>query len=240
MTNVPSVRGWSRFVLRFLIIASWVLVLSIPAPSRADELKRAIRQLDQGRAEAALLTLSKLLERAGPSVAPGEKNLESLGVALLYRAVAEYQVGKPREARWSWQMAKQFFPDLEGMDLSSLGPANEFLKAQSVVEPEIQFGGPVHSSELPEGLTAPEKIHAPAPRYSEGSRSHGFTGIVRVSAVVREDGTLDDPRVVEPWPAPSLVYSTLDSLRQWRFRPAERVGVPIPIRYLIWINYKLE
>lgn len=233
-------RAWLRSVRRVRLIAACALVLSIPSPVRADALKRAIRQLEVGKAEAAYSTLSGLLDRAGPSVAPGEKNLKSLGVALLYRGVAEYQLGMTREARWSWQMARQFFPELERTDLSSIGAANDFFSTQSVIEPDVSIDGTGPARPLPEGLTAPEKTHSPPPRYSEGSRSHRFQGIVRVSAIVREDGTLDDPRVVEPWPAPSLVYSTLDVLREWRFRPAERAGVPVPIRYTIWINYKLE
>jgi TonB family protein len=224
---------------RSLAAIAVVLLLAGAGPTEAS-LQQAIRQLEKGKPEAALSTLTNLLDRVGPSVAPGRENMESLGAVLLYRAVAEYQLERLRDARWSWRMALIFFPDLATMDISSLGPAGDFLRGQAVGEPEIVLDAATQPRDLPADLTAPEKIRSPAPAYGVGARASGLQGTVRVFAIVREDGTLDAPRVEDPWPAPALVYSALEALRAWEFRPARRGGVPIAVGYVLAVNFKLQ
>jgi TonB family protein len=65
------------------------------------------------------------------------------------------------------------------------------------------------------------------PDYSEGAMSRGIEGRVDLHATVLGDGTVGSVRI-RKWLDPELEHAALAAVRQWRFRPATRNGVPIP------------
>ena len=82
-----------------------------------------------------------------------------------------------------------------------------------------------------EGRTTPPEAADAArnrrPNYPEASRRRGEQGVVRVELLVDPSGRVVDVRVLE-----SSGFSTLDAeavktVRDWRFRPAQRAGVPV-------------
>ena len=82
-----------------------------------------------------------------------------------------------------------------------------------------------------EGRTTPPEAADAArnrrPNYPEASRRRGEEGVVRVELLVDPSGRVVDVRVLE-----SSGFSTLDAeavktVRDWRFRPAQRAGVPV-------------
>lgn len=64
------------------------------------------------------------------------------------------------------------------------------------------------------------------PLYPENARARRVTGVVRVYGVVRNDGYLEDMKVLES-PDPELSAATLEALRKWKYQPANCHGEPI-------------
>ena len=63
-------------------------------------------------------------------------------------------------------------------------------------------------------------------QYPLEARSGGVQGSVRIEFLIRPDGSIDKPRVLEG--PPELRDAATSSLRQWRYRPATRNGTPVP------------
>jgi len=215
-------------------------MLQASALRAEDAIARAIRQLEAGEPQKALATIESMLDRIGASVRDEPENLRALGSSLFYRAVAEYELDLQEDARWSWQMATLFYPGLSSTDFSSLGPIAEFFAANAPRKPDESIDLTVIGAHVPESVTPPEKISARAPQYGEGLRRSRAEGTVRVLAVVRKDGRLDSPTLLEPLAPAGFSYSSLEAMREWRFRPAEVAGAPVDSWYTMTVNFELR
>jgi protein TonB len=94
-----------------------------------------------------------------------------------------------------------------------------------------------------EGRTTPPEAADAArnrrPNYPEASRRRGEEGVVRVELLVDPSGRVVDVRVLE-----SSGFSTLDAeavktVRDWRFRPAQRAGVPVAGSITTAVHFRL-
>lgn len=99
---------------------------------------------------------------------------------------------------------------------------------------------------LPEGIlevggevSAPVKVHAPEPTYTEEARAARVMGVVILRTVVDADGTVRDVEVLKGLPL-GMTESAVETVRQWRFRPATRNGVPVPVYYNLTISFSLQ
>lgn len=209
----------------------------------ASKLDHAIRELGEGRPADALKTIEKVLDRIAPRIAPDRAGEEALAAALLYRAVAEFELGRKQEARWSWHMALIFRPELEELNLAPLGPAGLFLKEDAAREPEgVEAIPDDHRDDArlaSEGIHAPVRVSHVFPEYFEELRVQRVEGKVSVAAWVRLDGKLDSPRLVTVGAHPALVYSTLEAMRSWSFEPARRKGEPFVAWYSLEVRFEL-
>jgi len=81
----------------------------------------------------------------------------------------------------------------------------------------------------------PEAIVTVKPIYPEEARRAGITGGVMVMAHVREDGTVDDCRVVKS--IPELDAAAIAAVRQWRFKPAMSKGLPVAVPVAVPVKF---
>ena len=90
------------------------------------------------------------------------------------------------------------------------------------------FGEYVYVEELPEALT---KV---APDYPTDMKP-GVEATVIVQALVLENGTVGDVRVVQS--VPMLDEAAIASVRQWRFKPAMSKGAPVAVWVAIPVKF---
>lgn len=95
-----------------------------------------------------------------------------------------------------------------------------------------------------EGLTsAPEPLDTARnrrPNYPDASRRRGEQGVVRVELLIDGEGRVTNVRVVESSGFTALDNAAVEAVRDWRFRPARRGGVPVAGNITTSVHFRLE
>ena len=90
----------------------------------------------------------------------------------------------------------------------------------------------------PSTISPPTRIVYVKPEYSERARTAKAQGIVVLEAQIELDGRVCNPRVVRS--IPLLDQSAIDAVLQWRFTPAKRNGVAVPVITTMTVNFTLQ
>jgi TonB family protein len=89
------------------------------------------------------------------------------------------------------------------------------------------------------GIDAPVLLHEVKPIYTEDARRRAIEGDVMLEVVVRQDGTVGSLRVTRGLGA-GLDQKSVEAVRQWRFDPARRRGVPVDVVVEVAVTFKLR
>jgi len=80
------------------------------------------------------------------------------------------------------------------------------------------------------GVTAPQLIKSARPNYPAEAMSAKVQGFVRLEAVVQPDGTVGEVRVRRSLDRKfGLDESAVKALKEFRFTPGTKDGVPVPV-----------
>lgn len=77
------------------------------------------------------------------------------------------------------------------------------------------------------------------PLYTDDARKRAIEGNVVLEVVVRQDGTVGSLRVTRGLGA-GLDQKATEAVRQWRFGPARRQGVPVDVVVEVSVEFKLR
>jgi hypothetical protein len=110
--------------------------------------------------------------------------------------------------------------DLRGIRIASLEPADPFPGVPTAGDP---------------GVTAPKILKRVPPSYTRAAMIAKAQGV----AVLAVDGR-PVAILVKKAPHPDLAVQAVSCLRQWRFTPATKDGVPIAIRATMEVGFKLK
>jgi TonB family protein len=86
-------------------------------------------------------------------------------------------------------------------------------------------------------LSGPMALRKVDPKYPPELRDGHVEGEVILYAVIRADGTVDSIQLVKGID-PTLDANAMQALAQWKFRPAERQGVPVDIEAVVRIPFR--
>ncbi len=89
------------------------------------------------------------------------------------------------------------------------------------------------------GVSPPTILSRVEPQYSEEARKARYQGTVILEAIVRKDGTVDILHVVRSLGF-GLDENAIQALKQWRFRPGLKNGVPVDVALNIEVNFNLR
>jgi periplasmic protein TonB len=120
--------------------------------------------------------------------------------------------------------AAAFLPSVSGSELLPPPPP-----APPAPVAPIRVGG---------AIRAPQKIRDVAPRYPAIAQASKVQGVVILEAVIGEDGTVRDVRVLRGQPL--LDDAAADAVRQWRFTPTLLNGQPIPVVMTVTVSFRLN
>ena len=89
------------------------------------------------------------------------------------------------------------------------------------------------------GVSAPSVLYRVEPTYSEEARKAKYQGVVVLSAIVRRDGTIEILKVVRGLGL-GLDENAIQALKQWKFRPGMKNGIPVDVALNIEVNFSLR
>ncbi len=156
-----------------------------------------------------------------------------LAMTTTYHALALAGLGRGEEAVWDWQVAQQLYPRVAEVDLTRFGSTGAFL---SMHPPRT----PVRDSEASPRtgrFEPPVKVDAPLPEFPDGRAYRGLAVDVVVQLVIDVEGRPREPLILEAEGEPTLVWSTLEALKRWRFEPARRDGEPEAALYRLTASF---
>jgi len=82
-------------------------------------------------------------------------------------------------------------------------------------------------------------LYSPEPTYPQVARKAGWEGVVLVRALIAADGSVATVSVRDGSGCDILDEAALNSVRKWRFSPAQRGGVPITSFYDVKVRFRL-
>ncbi|MDX2227198.1 MAG: energy transducer TonB [Verrucomicrobiae bacterium] len=88
--------------------------------------------------------------------------------------------------------------------------------------------------------TGADYLRNPAPRYPEEARANRWEGVVMLLVGVSAQGRVDSISVESSSGHAVLDAAALKAVREYRFRPAEVMGVPVPCTLKVPIRFKLR
>ena len=97
-------------------------------------------------------------------------------------------------------------------------------------------GGPYRPGS---GIEPPRLLHEVKAEYTEDARRRGITGDVELEIVIRRDGSVGDVRVQQGLGA-GLDERAIAAVKQWRFAPAKRKGVPVDVLVEVAVEFTLR
>ena len=89
------------------------------------------------------------------------------------------------------------------------------------------------------GITPPAIVHEVKPDYTDEGRRRHIEGDVVLEIIVRSDGSVGNVKLVQGLGA-GLDQRAMDAVRQWRFSPAKRYGVPVDVIVEVAMEFKLR
>lgn len=101
-------------------------------------------------------------------------------------------------------------------------------KSKPVPSPILGVGGQVQRS---------KQIYAPLPLYPPLARQQRISGIVKLTAIIGRDGTVE--RLTAVSGNPLLIPSALDAVSKWRYSPTLLNGEPVEVLTEIDVHFTL-
>lgn len=86
-------------------------------------------------------------------------------------------------------------------------------------------------------LTGPSPLRKVDPKYPPALVDARVQGEVVLYAIIRKDGSVDSVQVLRSI-EPELDHNAAEALSRWRFRPAERNGVPVDLEAVVVIPFR--
>jgi protein TonB len=87
-------------------------------------------------------------------------------------------------------------------------------------------------------IRPPQKVSSPSPVYPPIARAAGVQGVVILEAVIGEDGSVRDLKVLRS--IPLLDAAAIAAVQQWRFSPSLLNGEPIAVVMTVTVGFSLR
>ena len=226
---------------QFLVLVS-SLVYCVAVPAAADptrewpqKVKKSAALLKAGEYDQSLRITDRIISEMVDLLGPGDGSMQSFGIVLTHKALANAGLGRFDDALWYWHMVLGLYPGLATADLSAYGAAGKFLKDNFLsppTEPRPTQNDPDISPAVP--------LRTRKPQFPRGAQAFGVEGHLIVDVVITPAGTVTYPRILKSLPVPTLSYVALEALRKWRFEPARKNGEPIASIFNLTVNYTLR
>ncbi len=88
-------------------------------------------------------------------------------------------------------------------------------------------------------VSPPFPTYNPEPPYTPKARHHKIQGTVTLMIVVNAQGNVTEAREVANALGDGLDQEAIETIKTWKFKPAIRGGVPVPVRVTVELTFRL-
>ena len=117
----------------------------------------------------------------------------------------------------------------EHLTVQMSGPMDLVIAAPGAGPARIVVGGNVQNAMV---------LKKVPPVYPESAKASGISGVVRIAAVIGNDGTVQSVSVLDG--PPELAAAATDAVRQWIYRPTLLNGSPVQVQTTVDVNFALN
>lgn len=126
---------------------------------------------------------------------------------------------------------------IEPIDPLAAVSSDLFVAAPPVLPPPVEPTGPVY---VVGDMTAPVKLYAPPPHYTEIARKGRLQGVVIVQAVIDKQGEVTSVKILKELPL-GLDQAAVEAIKRWRFEPARLAdGRAVIVYYTLTVKFELR
>jgi TonB family protein len=229
-------RSMRRFTI-FACATAMLLSTAVQAKDASEEfathLARIEKTIANGDYASAKRKAAKFEREMLDRIIAGPQVPEYLGeIAKLY-AIALAGIGEMDHAAWKWNTGVEFSSSLTDDDLADYGEVGEQLFKHLAIELEVLREDHQHS-----GVIAPPEVKKTVdPRYPRIQASLDLSCSLMVQVVIETNGTPHHPVIISSGGRPTLVYTSLNALRKWRFEPARTEAGPAAAFYVLTVRF---
>lgn len=87
-------------------------------------------------------------------------------------------------------------------------------------------------------VTPPLKLSGDGPVYTEEARLERVQGVAILETVIDETGSVTGIRMLKGLPF-GLDRAAVEAVKTWKFEPATRQGVPVPVYFIVTVNFRV-
>ncbi|MEO8195642.1 MAG: TonB family protein [Thermoanaerobaculia bacterium] len=210
--------------------------------NRGASIEAAIRAGKFKNADSAAGSLLRDMTR---KITGGPDAGRLLAMPLSLRALARVGLQRDSDALWDFQMAHALWPALERVRLSDYGPTGvrlaQIAEAAPLLPDDWTIAPGTEPTQPDEKITPPQAISKRDIDFPESLSRVMKSGQAVISLFIDREGRLNSPRINSGSAQNAVfLYSAMEGVRDWRFRPAMRSGEPVAVTYTLTVNYRLR
>jgi TonB family protein len=119
-----------------------------------------------------------------------------------------------------------------------LQPEQKFAPLDMPPMEAVLTPGAISPLKIVKGVTPPVPLNNIEAEFSDEARRAGFQGVVVVSIIVDAQGMPHNPRVMRSV-GMGLDEKAIEAVKKYRFKPAMKDGMPVPVMINVEINFRL-
>lgn len=196
-----------------------------------DYLVKNWTTLEDLRSREASLAVARQLGATGVILGTLTQNQGNIDLTLHLEGFGPTE--KEEDDIFAWRDRTTSFPVTQELYAALYKPGPNYTRSADKIpeEPGVFISGI-------SGVTQPECIYCPNPDYSDVARTAKFQGTVILSVVVTVEGQVKDIYVLKGAPF-DLTAQAIKATKNWRFKPGQKDGKPVPVRVSVETTFRL-
>jgi TonB family protein len=217
-----------------------------PAEARSLEAFSSVTlrvTLDQSGRVAEIRRMNNPFVNVAPGAPSDPIALQTAGEAMIRSAaaaVSQWQYDAPASGPISFNVSFGFRPQGETTARQDAGPPSpEFRSNPSALATVLTPDWPAAAGAVRVGgnVRTPQQSRRVNPVYPAEAQGARVQGVVILEAVIGENGTVRDVRVLRS--IPLLDQAAIDAVRQWEYTPTHLNGKPVPVVMTVTVQFIL-